>query len=990
MKLHILFLTALTIAFTIFVAAQTRAVTVTEGTNVNVTLSPDHKTIIMDLQETLWSLPVAGGAAKRLTEPFLEPARPDWSPRGDWVAFQSYKGGTFHIWLMKPDGSGLRQLTDGHGDDREPRFSPDGTKVAFSSDRAFKGSYDIWVADVATGKLTQWTSSEADEYEPAWLPDGRIAFISGAGANGTTIQSSSGSGESNTILNASAGARVDSPTFSPDGQRVAYTEISGGKARMMVSGQPVGTSDDVFPFPSTWLSSNEILYTGNGEIFVTNLTSGDTRTIPFQATFNLNRAAYKHRQIDFDTASPRQVKGILNPMLSPDGKRVVFEALNQLWLMDIGGKPAQLTHDNFYKQSPAWSPDGRQIAFCSDKAGAAAIYVLDTASKTERRITKSNDEADTDPAWSPDGTKIAYLNQNGAGYIVDVSSGVTVEAVKQSYEPGRMSWSANGKTVSLAVLRPYSRRYREGTSVIESVDLATGKITLTEPAPYASISSRGPDGPIYSPDGTRLAYVMGGHLWVRAVDADGIPTGQAHSLNEEMADAPSWSGDGKRLLYLSAGKLRLAGLDGSASTVTVDLSWHRDATAKKVVVHAGHLWDGTGPNVRDNVDITIVGRRIQKIEAHRDALHSGAEVIDASELTVLPGLWEGHNHGYGGLSSFGDRAGRLWLAYGFTELQSQGDSAYDAQEVRESFGAGRRVGPRYFSTGELMDGERIYYGMAHSITNSKELQMEFARAQAMEYDNLKTYVRLPHELQSEVMKFAHDKLGVWAASHYGLPGTLYGMDGMTHVSATSRWGYSYTRSAANVTYGDIRKLFAAANEFIISTPFAASALYAEDPKILDDPRIATLNTPWQQRVMLAARDQAIRGNGTTTGPATAGLAGLQHEEEALLAVLHAGGTVVLGTDSPLPGLAIVNHLGLRAEVKYGFQPWEALQTATINAAKAFGYGKDLGSVEAGKLADLVFVAGQPLKDIKDVAKVQRVMVDGRVYTIPELTAPFAK
>src|SRR5262249_28041107 len=96
-----------------------RSVTVTEGTNVNLTLSPDRKTIIIDLQEALWSLPISGGAARRLTDPFLEPARPDWSPKGDLVAFQSFKGGTFHIWLMKPDGSGIRQLTDGHGDDRD-------------------------------------------------------------------------------------------------------------------------------------------------------------------------------------------------------------------------------------------------------------------------------------------------------------------------------------------------------------------------------------------------------------------------------------------------------------------------------------------------------------------------------------------------------------------------------------------------------------------------------------------------------------------------------------------------------------------------------------------------------------------------------------------------------------------------------------------------------------------------------------------------------
>ena len=200
------------VVLAIVAATPKHPVTVVEGTNVNVTLSPDRKTIIMDLQEALWSLPIAGGAARRFTDPFLEPARPDWSPKGDLVAFQSFKGGTFHIWLMKPDGSGVRQLTDGHGDDRDPRFSPDGTKVAFSSDRAFKGNYDIWVADVATGKLTQWTSAAADEFEPAWLPDGSaIAYVSGTGANATSIQSSTGSGEAKTMAMARGGRAPDSP-----------------------------------------------------------------------------------------------------------------------------------------------------------------------------------------------------------------------------------------------------------------------------------------------------------------------------------------------------------------------------------------------------------------------------------------------------------------------------------------------------------------------------------------------------------------------------------------------------------------------------------------------------------------------------------------------------------------------------------------------------------------------------------------------------------
>jgi hypothetical protein len=301
-------------------------------------------------------------------------------------------------------------------------------------------------------------------------------------------------------------------------------------------------------------------------------------------------------------------------------------------------------------------------------------------------------------------------------------------------------------------------------------------------------------------------------------------------------------------------------------------------------------------------------------------------------------------------------------------------------ELKESFAAGLRVGPRYFASGEIIDGERRFYPQHHGITNEKSSRRSSNGRGVLEYDNLKTYVRLPHEYQQEVMKFAHEQLGTWVASHYGMPGLAFGMDQIGHVNANTRLGYAYTQSYGGVSYQDVRSLFAASGMVMDSTPPAAAALYTEDPAIFEDPRVVTLATPWELKSQMASRDRALKSDQTTE------LEKLRAAEETLIAVMQGGGTVLTGTDGRFPPF---NHLVLRGEVKFGMTPWEALQTATLLPARALGYGKDLGSIEAGKLADMVIVAGDPLHDIKDAAKVQKVIVDGRVYSIPDLMAPFA-
>src|SRR5260370_38921701 len=126
----------------------------------------------------------------------------------------------------------------------------------------------------------------------------------------------------------------------------------------MVSGKPVGNGDDVFPFPATWLPGDRLLYAGNGRIHVTSLETGKTEDIPFEAQFTLYRPPYRHKRLDFDSKASKDVKGILTPALSPNGKQVLFEPLNQLWPMDIGGKPRQPTSSKFYKSDPEWPPPG--------------------------------------------------------------------------------------------------------------------------------------------------------------------------------------------------------------------------------------------------------------------------------------------------------------------------------------------------------------------------------------------------------------------------------------------------------------------------------------------------------------------------------------------------------------------------------------------------------------------------------------------------------
>jgi Tol biopolymer transport system component/imidazolonepropionase-like amidohydrolase len=968
-----------------------KTITVDEGTDLAVTVSPDHTRIIMDLQGMLYSAPIAGGHATRITDPLVEASHPNWSPKDDRIAFQSYMGGTFHIWTMKPDGSQMKQLTFGHGDDREPSFSPDGSMIAFASDRAFKGSYDIWTVEVRSGVLKQRTMAEADEYEPAWSPDGReIAFVSGAGAVGRAIESVNAKGERHTVASLEGDGRLEAPSWSPDGKTLAYVRFFGSgtfmnSARLTLKGAPVAAlqSNDAFPFAASWISSSSFLYAASGHILRVDTATGSETVIPFTADIEAARPQYAHKQYDFDSTSPHAVKGILAPALSPDGKQVAFTAVNQLWIMSLGEKPRAMTQDAFYKQGPAWSPDGKTLAYVTDKGGEESIYLMDVATGVDKPLSVSRPGAQIFPAWSADGRWIAFQDQTGATLRANVATGQIDALAPATFFPGRPAWSADGSTVAIATVKPYTKRFREGTSQILTVDVRTKQTKFFEPAPFESVTTRTEDGPVYSPNGKEMALVMDDLLYTMPVDVEGQPSGKAVRLNKETTDAPTWSGDSSQLLYLHNGELHMISrATGKITPLPVPLTYASEKHEGKILIHAGRFWKGEGPEEQKDVDILIAGNRIEQVTPHSShAPEQGLRVVEASSMTVMPGLWENHAHPNSHNSIyFGSRMGRLWLAYGITELRDMADNAYRAAEERESFDSGAAIGPRLFPTGEAIDGERVYYSMMIPTTSEAQLDRELERLKALDFDLVKLYVRLPYTWMVKGDKFAHEQMGVETASHYLLPAVALGNDGMSHISATSRTGYAYSRSFTGASYSDVRKMLSQSGMFTIST-LLNMAGYSENRTMPEDPRYG-IAPQWEQARLKHTRDTVVQEDQKD------GMQRVQEEEKTVASDFRDGGLIIAGTDSPLDLPSTSLHLNLRMQVKFGLAPWQALETVTSIPAKAFYLSKDLGTLEPGKLADLIFVDGDPLANIDDAAKVRCVMKNGVLMAVESIAKPF--
>lgn len=946
--------------------------TINEGTALAIALSPDGETVAMDLLGTLWVVSTVGGPARRITDELGDIRQPAWFPDGKTIAFHSYRDGSFDIWSVGTDGTGLRQRTSGPFDDKEPHLSPDGGRLAFSSDRS--GNYDIWVLTLETGELQQLTRHSDNEFMPAWSPDGaEVAFVSdrsdSPGVWATTL-------DGKERLLAESSGSVNAPSWSPDGRQVLFNVIANGESRLMLSGRSLTSGEDVFPFRAQWISPEEFLYTADGKIRRRSIGGGNRQTLEFMASVSFTQKAYQQRRRDFNSTQARRALGIMKPVISPDATQVAFAALGDLWVMALNGLPRRVTNDRFVEMDPAWSPDGSYLAFSSDRNGNIDLWLRNMSTGQERALTNLP-AAEIAAAWAPDGTRIAFLTDAGEIHTVEVESGQTQKVHDALSRPGHLTWSSDSRVIALSALQPSSTRFREGTNQILAISLEDHSERFFVPVPHRSVGTRGTDGPVWSPDGGQMALVMGGTLWVLPVKRTGEPMGPPRQLTREPAESPSWSRDSREILFQSNDRLKIVSVkDGQIRGVPLDLTWKPRIPEGRVVIHAGRLFDGREATLRRDVDIIVEGNRIQSIEDHRPELHV-ARVIDASGQTVIPGLIETHGHPR---KWYGETLGRIWLSYGITTIRSLGGPPYEALEDREAFASGVRLGPRVFLTGNKFTGSRVHFSGERALETEAQVEMELERARILDYDLIKTYVRLPDLLQKRVVEYAHDH-GIAVTSHELYPAASYGADGVEHIGGRSRHGYPTKETVLNHTYRDVIELIAASGMRMTPTVGIRGGFLLKahrDPTLLDDPRFRRLFPTW---IVDSTRSRVERIR-------EADLEVLETRMKALgqtiLAISRSGGRILAGTDSPIIPYGISLHTELEHFVDSGLSPFQALQSATIVSAEALGAGRDLGSIEAGKLADMVIIDGDPLADIRNTRKVRWVVKDGEVFDLATL------
>lgn len=994
---------------------------VTEGTWMNVDLSPDGNYIVFDLLGDIYRMPATGGDAELLAGGIAWQMQPVYSPDGKHIAFTSDASGGDNIWVMDADGSNQRAVTnETFRLLNSPAWSPDGqflvARKHFTASRSL-GAGEVWMYHVNGGSGVQLTSRPNDQKdlgEPAFSPDGRYIYFSQDDTPGKTFHYSKDSLEGIyrikrfdretgdiDVIRGGAGGAIR-PTPSPDGKYLAYIKredfdsvlflynLETGEERRLYAEldrdmQETWAIHGVYPTMDWSADSKKMVFWAGGKIQQLDVASGTTKVIPFsvETTKKVQTALRVKQNIEADDFKVRMLRGV---QVAPAGDKVVFEALGKLYQRSLpDGKPERLTdRDGAFELYPSYSRDGSKLVYVTwDDEDQGQVIVRDLRRGRETILPTGKGKF-IEPVFSPDGTSVVYRKVRG-GYITPRTYGVNpgvyqLELAKNS-SPELISENGFAPQFGARNDRLYLMN-SAGAQQLLAVDLTTKQQTTLYTSEHATEYR-------VSPDGQHLAFAERFKVFVTPLVERGAPIAISPSdkqfpveqLSVRAGENISWSADGQNLYWSLGPELYHADVgglfaiaDGESSFAKIESGTDISFTAKvanhdqTVAFVGGQVITMDGERVIERGTVVVRGNTIVAVgSADEVEVPRSATVIDTTGKTVMPGLFDGHEHGAAG--EYEIIPEQNWqsyanLAFGVTSIHDPSNDTTEIFAAIEMQKAGLIAAPRTFSTGTILYGANGP-GYTSHIDSLEDAKFHLERLQKVGAFSVKSYNQPRRNQRQQVIQ---------AARELGMMVVPEGGSLLQHNLSMVADGHTTIEHSIPVAtiYDDIEQFWQQTDVYYTPTlGVAYGGIWGEnywyaETEVWKHPKLASF-VPQDFLVGKSVRREKAPHNH------------YNHFNNAAVAkrLTDAGVHVVAGAHGQREGLA--QHWEIWMMAQGGMTPLEALATATINPAREFGMDHAIGSLETGKLADIIVIDGDPLSDIRVTDKVTHTMVNGRLF-----------
>jgi Tol biopolymer transport system component len=1038
-----------------------------EGSWMSLDVSPDGKTILFELLGDLYTVPIEGGDAKRITEGMGFDSQPRYSPDGSRIVFLSDRDGSENVWIAKADGSDAKALTKEKrtGAFLSPEWAPDGQYVVVSKSGGTPPGMRLWLYHVDGGSGVQLTGNSEEQrglyaVGPAFGKDPRYVYFTertqaGSVYNQMSFRWQLGVYDRLTGENFRKSDELGSgmrPVLSPDGRWLVYATRwdaqTGLRLRDLQSGDdswlsyPVTRDDqeslstrDLMPGSSFTPDSKALVTSYDGKLWRVLVPSGEAQPIPFKADVALKlgpKVAFEYPTAE----GPVRAQQIRYPKLSPDGKRLAFTALDRLYVMDYpGGTPRRASSMDVGEHQPAFSPDGRFITYVSwsDADGGHLYRVPSDLSGPPRRLSEASSFY-SDPVYSPDGQRIVAVrgprmerqedfSPSGRGgqsleLVFLPADGGAATTITPYRGPGRPHFGPDPGRIFVweTRARPGQGGQGGGGSVGTLVSFrfdgsdrrghvrVTGyKNPVAEQASPASEVMIGPDGVHALAEAERRVYLFE----VPMVGGDPPPTvsvaggGDGASVPVKRltmvgGEFLSWSEGGKAVTYalgraffrydLAAGKAAEEKAKAEAKPSEAAAAEKKDdkkderkkpayeAVETEVVVEAprarpkgvvalrgARVITMKGQEVFAEGDVVVKDNRIEAVGKKGEvAIPAGARQIDVTGKTIMPGLVDVHAHIW---PAWRIHKTQVWeylanLAYGVTTTRDPQTATTDILSYRDMVETGQMIGPRVLGTGPGV----FQADNPQSLDDARDVLTRYSKY--WDTQTIKQYmVGNRQQRQWVIMAAKEQKLMPTLEGGLDLKLNLTqimdGYPGLEHtlpimplykdvVELVAKSGVTYTPTLL-VQYGGPW----AENYF-----YETSDLHA-DKKMRRFVPHADLDGSVLRRPWFHEQEYSF--------PMAA---------KVLAEVVKAGGRVGLGGHGQRQGIQC--HWELQAIASGGMPAHDVLRVGTIFGAESIGLGKELGSLEKGKLADLIVLDRNPLDDVRNTVSVRYVMKNGEL------------